>query len=168
LVGLVLDGREAFAHVARLLPRPAQVGAFDRLNAGSWIVAHIAEQDDQYWTVHAQGLEADRWLASAQVRFGDEASSPSYVEALDALDRSFARSTGFLEGMSEADLGRVMRRSRIASRGEQTGQDLLVLQAPHLYALAGELAAIGSLAGGEDADLPRRMSHTLEAAGVAS
>jgi len=168
LVALVLDGREAFEHVARALPVPAQAGAFDRLNAGGWVVAHIAEQDDQYWGVHAQGLDGDEWLASAHVRYGDEASKPPYSEALAALERTFARGTAFLERMTEADLGRVMRHSRIASRGEQTGQDLLLLQAPHLYALAGELAAIGSLGGGTDPDLPRRMTHTLEVAGVAS
>jgi hypothetical protein len=168
LVALDLDAREAFAYVARALPVPAQAGAFARLNAGGWIVAHIAEQDDQYWGVHAQGHEADVWLTSMHVRYGDEASKPPYAEALDALDRTFARGTSYLEAMAPGDLGRVLRRSRIASRGEQTGQDLLVLQAPHVYALAGELAAIGSLAGGTDPDLPRRMAHTLRAAGVTS
>ena len=166
LVALDLDARQAFSMVAAALPVPAQAGAFARLNAGGWIVAHIAEQDDQYWGVHAQGLEADAWLSSMHVRYGDEASKPPYAEALDALQRTFDRGTWYLEAITPEDFGRVLRRSRIASRGEQTGQDLLVLQAPHAYALAGELAAIGSLAGGADPGLPRTMTHTLEVAGA--
>ncbi len=161
LARFVLDAREAFLHVAEHVPVPAQRGAFDRLNAGGWIVAHIAEQEDQYWSVHAQHLEADPWLASAEVRYGDAASKPTYAEALAALRAALARGTPYLEGLTPTQLGTVIRRSRIPERGDQRVQDLLLLQATHLYALAGELAAISSLAGGEDADLPRVMRHTL-------
>ncbi|MFN8638087.1 MAG: DinB family protein [Dehalococcoidia bacterium] len=161
LVRFVLDAREAFATVAASVPVPAQRGAFDRVNAGGWIVAHIAEQEDQYWSVHAQGLEADPWLASARVRFGDPASAPAYGEALDALRAATERGTPYLEGLTAEHLGDVLRTSRMPGRGAQRAQDLLVLQAPHLYALAGELAAIGSLAGGEDPELPMTMRHTI-------
>lgn len=164
LVRVLLDAREAFARVADAAPVPAQAGAFMRLNAGGWIVAHIAEEDDQYWSVQARGLEADAWLAEAHVRFGDEASKPIYTEARAALERSFGRSRPYLEGLRASDFGRVVRRSRLPERGEQTVQDLIVLQLTHVYALAGELAAISSLAGGEDPGLPGTMSHTLEAA----
>jgi hypothetical protein len=160
---LVLDAREAFAYVADRVPAPAATGAFDRLNSGGWIVAHIAEQDDQYWNVHLQGLEADEWLAAAGVRFGDPASKPPYAEARAALERTFARATPAIEALTAEDLGRVVRRSRIPSRGDQNVQDLAALQAPHLYALAGELAAISSLAGAEDPGLPRELAHVLEA-----
>lgn len=158
----VLDAREAFLLVAEGVPVPAQRGAFDRLNSGGWIVAHIAEQEDQYWSVHAQHLEADPWLAEAHVRGGDAASQPPYAEALNALRAAFDRGTPYLEGLTGDRLGEVLRRSRILERGEQRVQDLLLLQSTHLYALAGELAAISSLAGGEDPDLPRTMAHTIE------
>ncbi len=164
LVRFVLDAREAFTTVASAVPVPAQRGAFDRLNAGGWIVAHIAEQEDQYWSVHAQHLEADPWLASAQVRFGDPASVPPYEEALAALRAAFERGTPFIERLTAGRFSDVLRTSRIPERGAQRAQDLLVLQAPHLYALAGELAAISSLVGASDPELPAHMRHTIEEA----
>jgi hypothetical protein len=162
VVRFVLDAREAFSMVAGTVPVPAQVGAFDRLNSGGWIVAHIAEQEDQYWSVHAQHLEPDPWLAAAQVRFGDPASQPSYVEACAALSSAIERGTPYLESLRAEDLGTVLRTSRVRG-GEQRVQDLLVLQGTHLYALAGELATIASLAGAADPDLPALMRHTIEA-----
>src|SRR5690606_18548395 len=98
-VRLLLDAQEEFARVVDLVPVPAQVGAFERLNAGGWIVAHIAEQDGQYGSVHAQGLEADPWLAEAHVRYGDPGSAPHYREARGALMRSFERGRPYLEGL---------------------------------------------------------------------
>jgi hypothetical protein len=163
LVRLLLDAREAFVRVADTVPVPAQAGAFDRLNSGGWIVAHIAGQDDQYWSVNAQGLEPDAWLAAAHVRYGDEASKPPYPEARAALDSAFARSRPYLQALRPADFGRVLT-PRTESRGEQTAQDLVVRQLAHVYALAGELLAIASLAGAEDLSLPEPMAHTLEAA----
>jgi hypothetical protein len=55
----------------------------------------------------------------------------------------------------------VLRTSRTRG-GEQRVQDLLVLQGTHLYALAGELATIASLAGAPDPELPYTMRHTRE------
>lgn len=165
LVRFVLDAREAFSRVAHAVPVPAQTGAFDRVNAGGWIVAHIAEQEDQYWSVHAQHREPDAWLAAAQVRYGDPASRPSYVEALGALARATERGTPYLEGLRAEQFGEVLRVSR-PGRGVQTAQDLLVLQGTHLYALAGELAAIASLAGASDPELPEPMRHTVGLAGT--
>ncbi|HJM76464.1 MAG TPA: DinB family protein [Dehalococcoidia bacterium] len=159
VVRLLLDAREQFVRVADALPVPAQAGAFDRLNAGSWIVAHIAEQDDQYWSVHARQLDADPWLAGASVKFGDPESRPDYAEARAALDRSFERSQSYIEGLDGTQFDTVLRRSRIPERGDQTAADLVVLQAAHLFALAGELAAIGSLAGADDPGLPGRLAH---------
>ncbi len=162
LVRFVLDAREAFSTVAASVPVPAQRGAFDRLNSGGWIVAHIAEQEDQYWSVHAQHFEPDPWLGAAHVRFGDPASVPPYAEALAALREAFERGTPYLEGLTAERFGDTLRTSRIPERGEQRAQDLLVLQAPHLYALAGELATISSLAGASDPELPMTMHHTIE------
>lgn len=163
LVRFVLDAREAFAKVAAAVPVPAQAGAFDRLNSGGWIIAHIAAQEDQYWSVAAQHRDPDPWLTAAQVRFGDPASKPSYVEACAALSGAIDRGTPYLENLRAEDFGTVLRVSP-AERGVQTAQDLLVLQGTHLYALAGELATILSLAGAPDPELPAFMRHTIEAA----
>jgi len=171
-VRLLLDAQDAFARVVDLVPIPAQVGAFERLNAGGWIVAHIAEQDSQYWSVHAQGLEPDPWLAEAHVRYGDPASAPDYHEARDALLRSFDRGRPYLEGLldpsSDVDFNRVIRRSRISDRGDQTIADLVSLQLTHIWALSGELATIATLAGAPDAGLPGVLPHTLAHWGLTS
>ena len=164
-VRLLLDAQDEFARVVDLVPVPAQVGAFERLNPGGWIVAHIAEQDGQYWGVHAQGLEPDPWLAEAHVRYGDPGSAPNYAEARDALLRSFERSRPYLEGLlqqptSDVGFDRVVRQSR-AGRGDQTIADLVALQLTHIWALAGELATIATLAGAPDARLPGALPHTL-------
>jgi hypothetical protein len=162
---LLLDAQDEFARVVGLVPVPAQVGAFERLNAGGWIVAHIAEQDDQYWGVHAQSLEPDPWLAEAHVRYGDPGSAPEYAKARAALLRSFERSRKYLEGLldpsSDVDFNRVVRQSRDPNRGDQTIADLISLQLTHIWALAGELATIASLAGAPDARLPRGSPRTL-------
>jgi hypothetical protein len=159
VVRLLLDAREEFVRVADSLPVPAQAGAFDRLSAGSWIVAHIAEQDDQYWGVHAQQLDADPWLVGASVKFGDPVSRPDYAEARAALDRSLARSQAYIEGLDGTQFDTVVRASRVPERGDQTVVELVVRQAAHLFALAGELAALGSLAGADDPGLPGRLTH---------
>jgi hypothetical protein len=161
LLRLALDARETFEAVASAVPVPGQVGTFERLNPAGWIVAHAAEQDDQYWDVHAQGLEADAWLTSVAVRYGDARSAPEYPAALEALRHTNARATPFLGSLRGEDLGRVIRRSRASGR-EQRAQDLLVRQVPHLYALAGELAAITSLAGAAAFDAPGPLRRTLE------
>ncbi len=163
VVRLLLDARGEFRRVAAAAPVPAQRGAFARLSAGGWIVAHIAEQDDQYWNVHAQGGEPDEWLAAANVRFGDAESAPDYARALEALKASFERGLPFIEGLDGSEFDREVRKSRIAERGDQTIADLLVLQATHLFGLAGELAAISSLAGADDPGLPGRLRHVAGA-----
>ncbi len=48
----------------------------------------------------------------------------------------------------------------ITERGDQTIAELLARQTGHLYALAGELAAIGSLVGASDPGLPGRLAYS--------
>ena len=159
VVRMLLDAREEVARVADAAPASALAGAFTRLNPGSGIVAHLAGQDDSYWNVGAQGLEADAWLAAA-VRFGEPPSPLDHAEARAALDRSYARSLAYLEALDGSELDRVVLPARRAGRRDQTVSDLLVRQAAHYFATAGELAAIASLAGAPDPGLPGRMMHT--------
>ena len=161
---LLLDARAEFARVAEATPIPAQAGAFTRLNSGGWIVAHVAEQDDQYWNVNARGLEPDRWLAAVGVASGDSPSRPPYAEARAALDRTYERSLPYLEGLDGSQLDEVVRRSRIDESVDQTVSDLVVRQLTHLFASAGDLSAIASLAGAPDAGLPGRLAHTQSGA----
>ncbi|HJM90214.1 MAG TPA: DinB family protein [Dehalococcoidia bacterium] len=159
IVPLLFDARGEFRRVAAATPVPSQVGAFRRLSAGSWIVAHIAAQDDQLWNVGALEGDADPWLAALDVGYGSPPSEPDYAQALAALDRSFERSLAFLEGLDETQFERVFRKSSTAARANQTVGDMVVRQTAHLVALTGELAAISSLAGAHDPGLPGALDH---------
>ncbi len=160
MVLLLLDGRHEFRRTARTTPRPTWGPLFERLNPAGWPVAHIAEQDDKYWSVHARDLEPDEWLASQEVAFGDHRSAPDFERALAALEATFERTRPFVESLDGSRFDEVVRRSRITERGDQTIAELIARQTGHLYALAGELAAIGSLAGAPDPGLPGRLAYS--------
>jgi hypothetical protein len=159
MVLLNLDGRHEFMRTARVMPRPAWGPLFERLNAAGWPVAHIAEQDDQYWNVHARGRDGDAWLALQQVAYGGPRSVPDFEQALAALVRTFESTTPFVGSLDGSTFDDVTRKSRIPERGDQTVAELLARQTAHLFALAGELGSISSLLGGGDPGLPGRMLH---------
>ena len=159
VVPLLLDARSEFRRVAAATPVPSQVGAFRRLSAGSWIVAHIAAQDDQLWNVGALEWDADPWLTALDVGYGAPPSELDYAPALAALDRSFGRSLPFLEALDDTQFERVLRKSSTTARANQTVGDMVVRQTAHLFALTGELAAISSLAGAYDPRLPGGLDH---------
>ena len=164
VVRLLLDARHEFTRVAQIVPVPAQAGAFDRLNSGGWMVAHAASQDDQYWNVCAQGFDADPWLAAAGTAYRDPPARPDYAEATEALARAHARSLPYLEQLAGSEFGRAIRQSPVPGRGSETVSDLVVREGAHYFALAGELAALASLAGAEDPGLPGATPHLVDAA----
>jgi hypothetical protein len=166
VVPLLFDARGEFRRVAAATPVPSQVGAFRRLSAGSWIVAHIAAQDDQVWNVGALEGDADPWLAALDVGYGASPSEPDFVQALAALDRSFERTLPFLEGLDDTQFERVFRKSSTAARANQTVGDMVVRQTAHLFALSGALAAINSLAGAHDPGLPGALDYVDAAWGA--
>jgi hypothetical protein len=156
IVRLLLDARDEFRRVAEAVPNPGRGGAIGRLNPGSFIVAHIASQDDRVWNVGAQGLKGDPWMRDANAGHGAPRSTPDYAEALAALDRAFARSTTFLEGLDEAELERPLS-SGVPGRtvGAQLARSI-----GHTWAHAGELSALASLVGAADLGLPGRLPHS--------
>ena len=159
VVRLLCDAFDEQERVAEALPAPAQTGAIGRLNAGGWIVAHVAKQQDHYWNAELQGLERDAWLEDQRVGFGDEPSAPDFAEALEAFRRVRSRAIPYLRGLDPAAVGTVVRRSP-SLRVDQTVGDLLARSVAHLFAHAGELSAIASLAGAPDLGVPGRMTHS--------
>jgi hypothetical protein len=156
IVRLLLDAREEFRRVSEAVPNPGRGGAIGRLNAGSFIVAHIASQDDRVWNAGAQGLAGDAWLSDANAGHGAPRSTPDYVEALAALDRTFARSAPFLEALTETELDQPLS-SDVPGRtiGAQLARSI-----GHTWAHAGELSALASLVGAPDLGLPGRLPHS--------
>ena len=163
LVRLLFDAFDEFERAAEALPAPARSGAGGaetggRLNAGGWIVAHAAKQQDRYWNAGLQDRERDPWLEGQRVGFGDEPSAPDFAEALAAFRRVRSRAIPALRRLGPGRLGEAVRTpgpGRARSAGE-----LLARSIAHLFVHAGELAAIGSLAGAPDLGAPGRMTHS--------
>ncbi len=164
LVRLLWDAWDELDRVAAALPAPGRARPIGRLNAGGWIVAHVAAQQHAYWCAGAQGLEADPWLAVHAVGFGDEPSAPAFGEALAAFGRVRASATPWLRSLREAELDRRTVRPAGADAGRSAG-DLLVRSAAHVFAHAGELSAIASLVGAPDLGVPGRLTHSTSPLG---
>ena len=159
LVRLLWDAFDELERVAEALPAPGRGRAIGRLNAGSWIVAHLAKQQDDYWNRGAQGLEADAWLLDQRVGFGDEPSVPDFAEALAAWGRVRARAVPWLRALRSEDLDAAAGGATFRGR-EQTAGDLLARSVGHCFAHTGELAAIASLVGAPDLGVPGRLRHS--------
>ena len=165
LVRLLCDAFDELERVAEALPAPGRGRAIGRLNAGSWIVAHLARQQDDYWNAGAQGLDADAWLVEQRVGSGDAPSVPDFAEAVAAFARVRARAIPYLRALRRKDLEAVVRRS--PSFGvEQTAGELLARSVGHCFAHTGELAAIASLVGAPDLGVPGRLTHSTGSGGA--
>lgn len=158
LVPLLLDGLDEVRRVADALPVPAQVGAFARLNAGSFIVAHVVAREDLLWNVGTRGRPRDPWLEAANVGPAAPRSVPAWDDAREALDRIIEGITPHLESLSATDLV-----SAVEYRGahHMTGAQL-ARSAAHVFYHAGELQALGSLAGMPDLDLPGALARCAQ------
>lgn len=150
LVPMLLDGLDEVRRVADALPVPARVGAFARLNAGSFIVAHVANREDLLWNVGTRGRTRDAWLEAANVGPGAPRSVPAWDDARESLDRVIEAVTPHLESLTASDLVSVVEyRGAHHTTGAQ-----LARSAAHVFYHAGELQALGSLAGMPDVGLP--------------
>lgn len=158
LVPMLLDGLDEVRRVADALPVPARVGAFARLNAGSFIVAHVSNREDLVWNLGMRGTR-DPWLEAANVGPGGPRSVPNWDDARESLDRTIDAITPYLESLTPADLaGTIMYRGNEHPLGAQ-----LARSAAHVFYHAGELQALGSLAGMPDLGLPGRLPRCARA-----
>lgn len=163
LVRLLFDAFDEFERVAEALADLDASGApaagADRLNTGGWIVSHVAKQQDHYWNAALQELDPDPWLEEERVGFGDAPSAPDLATAIEAFRRVRSRAIPWLRRLDASRLDEVVSRSR-GLRREQRVSDLLSRSVAHLFAHAGELSAIASLAGAPDLGVPGRMTHS--------
>ncbi len=148
-----LDALDELARVADAMPGESRDAPVPGLNAAGWTLAHVADQQDQYWNVSGQGLDPDAWLAEQRATYGAPASRPPFAEARAALSRVDKRCRGYLESVRRPDFDQVLRRSR-ARPVDQTLGDLLARSVAHIFAHAGELATIASMHGAPDLGLP--------------
>ncbi len=159
LVPLLLDGLDEVRRVADALPVPAQVGAFTRLNAGSFIVAHVANREDLLWNSIVRGAPRDAWLHEANVGRGAPRSVPAWDDARAALDRTISAITPVVESLTSSDFARTVEWNGVPGPlGAQMARS-----AAHVFYHAGELQALGSLAGMPDVGLPGRLARCARA-----
>ncbi len=160
---LLFDAFDEFERVAEALadldPDGAPPAGADRLNTGGWIVSHVAKQQDLYWNGALQDLDPDPWLDEQRVGFGDAPSAPDLLAAIKAFRRVRSRAIPWLRRLDASRLDEVVSRSR-GPRRDQRVSDLLTRSIAHLFAHAGELSAIASLAGAPDLGVPGRMTHS--------
>jgi hypothetical protein len=88
-----LDGVSADDAIRRLLP----------MNCISWIVGHLANQEQNYWLLRAQGRRLVPEL-SKLVGFGQPASTPPLVEMWTAWRAITAAADPFLDTLTPARL----------------------------------------------------------------
>ena len=131
--------------------RPAQLRQLDRRSrreaAGPLLERRTA------------GLDRDPWLEAQRVNFGDAPSDPDLAEAIEAFRRVRSRAIPWLRRLDASRLDGFARRSP-SLRRDQSVSDLLSRSVAHLFAHAGELSAIASLAGAPDLGVPGRMTHS--------
>ncbi len=160
---LLFDAFDEFERVAEAIAGLDAGGApadgAGRLNSAGWIVAHVAKQQDHYWNAELQGLARDPWLEDQRVNFGDAPSAPDLAAAIEAFRRVRSRAIPWLRRLDASRLEEVVRRSP-SLRRDQSVSDLLSRSIGHLFAHAGELSAIASLAGAPDLGVPGRMTHS--------
>ena len=157
-VRVLLDAHAQFLRVAQAIPEAVRDDPRPPLNTPGFTVAHVAWIEDRGWNVAAQGLEPDPFLAALDLRFGADPSAPPFSDALAAYQRVIERSQSCLRALTESDYSRVLVPAR-GDRPARTVENSLARSGAHLFAHAGELATIASLAGVPDLGLPGRMEN---------
>jgi hypothetical protein len=120
---------------------------FPPMNCLSWIVGHLANQEQRYWLTF-QGSQPAVPGLDELVGFGKPASTPPFAEMWEAWNLVGAATEAFLNGLTGDDMlkvpagtGRMM--------GESTGT-LMALVIYHQWFHIGESQAIRQLQGAAD------------------
>lgn len=136
---LVVTRREFQRALWGIPDREAMVRA-GGMNSVSWIVGHVAWQEDLFWRHWAQGLSRDTRLAP--YGYGEPPSAPDFQEML-ALWREVAEATEpYLRGLSPETLTGPWE----SPEGENLGT-LVVRCLMHYWSHIGEISAIRTLLG---------------------
>jgi uncharacterized damage-inducible protein DinB len=120
------------------------------MNCISWMVGHLADQENRYWVQLAQGLELLPELGP-QVGFGQPASQPDLAEMWDAWRTVTQAADQFLLTLTTDRLQTHMQRNGKAVR-ESTGT-MLMRNIYHYWFHTGEAHAVRQQLG--HTDLPQ-------------
>lgn len=132
-----LEGVTAEEAVTRLKP----------MNCISWIVGHLAVQEQAYWVLFAQGkaLYPDLY---GLVGYGSPPSTPPLAEMWSAWHEITAAADEYLDGLAEDTLGTFLE-YRGEPRPENVGT-LILRNTYHYWYHTGEAHAIRQMLGHQD------------------
>jgi hypothetical protein len=114
------------------------------MNCMSWMVGHLADQEQRYW-LERQGQPAVVPVLNSLVGYGQPATTPSLVEMWEAYTRITTAADPFLDALTVADLEQFPPVVR-ASSPESIGTMLLRMTG-HYWFHTGESQAIRQLLG---------------------
>lgn len=122
------------------------VRRFEPMNSLSWIVGHLAVQEQMYWLTHAQGLTPAPEVNACG--YGQPASTPALDEMLSAWHTITDASNIFLDTLSNEDISLHMPRlDKPEKRYRESTGTRLLRTTYHYWFHLGESQAIRQLLG---------------------
>jgi hypothetical protein len=132
---------------------------FGRMNCASWIVGHLAWQEQGYWLYRAQGQVLYPQLQPIYA-FGAPMSTPSLAESLGLWQHVTLAADPYLDGLTTAGL-----QAQLLFEGQAVGQSVgsaLRRMTYHYWYHTGEVQAIRQMLG--HTELPQYVGEIEEEA----
>jgi hypothetical protein len=123
------------------------VRRIEPMNSISWIVGHLADQENRYWVLYAQGRDVAPGL-NDRVGSGRPASTPPLDEMWDTWRAVTAAADDYLNGLTVEDLAAYLEvdgRPRRSNVGTMLERNLF-----HYWFHIGEAHAIRQVLGHQD------------------
>jgi hypothetical protein len=117
------------------------------MNCISWIVGHLAWQEQAYWLIRAQGRTLLPEVHD-KFRYGGAKSTPALADTLQAWHEVTEASTSYLEALTGSSV-----REDLELRGRSVGQSIgtaLLRMIYHYWYHIGEIQAIRQMLGHSD------------------
>lgn len=156
---LVTQLRFTRSELMRLLAGVSDADAAVRLlpmNCISWIVGHLANQENAYFVYFGLGEKLHPWLRE-QVGYGKPATTPLLTEILPIWQEVTAAADKFLDTITEEMLSHPLERNTNIT--SETLAQILLRVTYHYWYHLGEAAAIRQMIG--HTDLPEYVGNNL-------
>ena len=164
LVGLVF---EAWKDMDDVLAGVTAAEAAARAGGGSsfaWTLAHVSHQLDAWVNVRFQGRAAHPLIGADRFRMGGSGAAEDWAAVRAGVAAVRAAARGYLAGLTEADLERVVPYdgsfAALRERGLSLRHALLRIAAHH-YVHVGEIAAERARRGQRVGDYPGPLSECV-------
>lgn len=132
------EWQRAFAGISE----EESVQRFEPMNCLSWLIGHLAWQEQSYWLERAQGQTLVPELAN--YGFGQPSSTPPLAEMWSAWNTVTKAANLYLETLTSTELGRIFPNQ---TRRQETIGTMLYRMIYHYWYHLGESQAIRQLLG---------------------